>query len=147
VRRVVVGLAALQVALVVIQFFLAAKGALDPAPLDDAYQLHRIVGSALVLVGLLVTGAAALARLPGRVIGRCGVVVGLLVLQSVIRLIAGAFDDDGGNATTAGTLIFGLHALNALGILALSGRILDQARRGDRRPVVDGAATPARPAS
>jgi hypothetical protein len=77
------------------------------------------------------TLVAALARLPGRLIGMTGLIAGLVVLQGVIRAIASAFGDMG-DSTTAGQIIFGLHAVNALGIMAVAGMIARQARELSR---------------
>jgi hypothetical protein len=67
----------------------------------------------------------------------------------VIRVIASAFDETGGSTSTAGELIFGLHAINALIILAVVGMILRQARELSRSPVAlrrSGAVEPAQAA-
>lgn len=57
----------------------------------------------------MVTVVGATARMPGRIIGIAGGVVGLVLLQVAIAEIAGAIG-------TAGHIVFGLHALNALAI-------------------------------
>ena len=135
-RRAFAVLATVQVLAVVAQFFLAASGAFDTAPNDESFQPHRMLGSGLLLLALLVTIVAAIARVPGRLIGLSGLVAGLALVQFVIAAIAKAFDD-GGASTTAGQLIFGLHAVNGLGIMALAGTVVRQARqlvRPDLRP-------------
>jgi heme A synthase len=111
---------------VVAQFFLAASGAFDTAPNDESFQTHRTLGAGIVLLAVLVTIVAAIARMPGRLIGMSGLVAGLAVVQVVIRAIATAFDGTGGS-TTAGELVFGLHAVNGLAILAVAGMIVRQA--------------------
>lgn len=125
-RKAFAGLAAVQVLAVVAQFFLAASGAFDTAPNDESFQAHRMLGSGIVLLAVLVTIVAAVARMPGRLIGMSGLVAGLAVVQVVIRAIAAALDGTGGS-TTAGELVFGLHAVNGLAILAVAGRIVRQA--------------------
>jgi Family of unknown function (DUF6220) len=125
-RRSFAGLATLQLLAVVAQFFLAASSAFDTAPNDESFQTHRALGGGIVLLAVLVTIVAAIARLPGRLIGVSGLVAGLAVVQFVIRAIATAFDGTGGS-TTAGELVFGLHAVNGLAILALAGMIVRQA--------------------
>ncbi|MFI5490274.1 DUF6220 domain-containing protein [Micromonospora echinaurantiaca] len=137
-RRAFAGLAALLMLAVVAQFFLAASGAFDPAPTDEAFQPHRALGGGVVLIAVLVTVVAAVARMPGRLVGMSGLVAGLAVVQFVIRAIAAAFDGSGGSAT-AGELVFGLHAVNGLAILAVTGRIVRQARQ-----LLSGPAAPAR---
>ncbi|MFG2044642.1 DUF6220 domain-containing protein [Dactylosporangium sp. NPDC048998] len=130
-RKFFAGLATLQLLAVVAQFFLAASGAFDTAPNDESFQPHRTLGAGIVLLAVLVTIFAATARMPGRLIGMSGLVAGLAVVQAVIREIASAFDGTGGS-TTAGELVFGLHALNGLAILAVAVRIVRQARQLSR---------------
>lgn len=114
-------LAAVLVLMIVAQFFLAASGAFDTAPNDESFQPHRALGYGIVLAGLVLTVVAALARVPGRLIGLTALVAGLGVLQGLIRAVAAAFDD-------AGPVIFGLHAVNGLAIMAVAGMVARQAR-------------------
>ncbi|MBM7493868.1 hypothetical protein JOD64_005090 [Micromonospora luteifusca] len=125
-RKAFAGLAALLMLAVVAQFFLAASGAFDTAPNDESFQPHRMLGGGIVLLSVLVTIAAATARMPGRLIGLSGLVAGLAVVQFLIKAVATAFDGTGGS-TTAGQLVFGLHAVNGLAIVAVAGRIVRQA--------------------
>lgn len=74
--------------------------------------------------------------MPGRLIGMVGLVAGLVVVQGVIGAIAKAFGDTGDSTTTAGQLIFGLHAVNGLVILAVVGRIVRRARELSRPPAL-----------
>jgi len=130
-RRSFAGLATLQMLAVVAQFFLAASGAFDTAPNDESFQTHRTLGAGIVLLAVLVTIVAAITRMPGRLIGMSGLVAGLAVVQVVIRAIATAFDGTGGS-TTAGELVFGLHAVNGIAILAVAGMIVRQAGQPSR---------------
>ena len=130
-RRVFAVLATLLVLVVVAQFFLAASGAFDTAPNDESFQPHRALGYVIILVAVLLTIVGALARMPGRLIGMSGLVVGLAVVQPVIAALARAFNDTGEASTTAGTVVFGLHAVNGLAILAVAGTV---ARRGRALP-------------
>jgi len=127
-RRVFALLATLLVLVVVAQFYLAASAAFDTAPNDESFQAHRALGYVIVLFAILLTIVAALARVPGRLIGLTALVVGLAALQGVIRTVAAAFNDAGDTSTTAGKLIFGLHAVNALGIMAASGTVARRSR-------------------
>ena len=136
-RKVFAGLAILLMLAVVAQFFLAASGAFDTAPNEESFQPHRALGYGIVLFAVLMTLVGALARVPGRLIGMTGLVAGLAVLQGVIRAIASAFGDTG-DSTTAGQLVFGLHAVNGLVIMAAAGMIVRQARELSR------SATPVR---
>jgi hypothetical protein len=121
-RRVFAVLAALLVLVVVAQFFLAASAAFDTAPKDESFGAHRTLGFVIVLFALLLTVVAALARMPGRLIGMTALVAGLSALQGLIRAVAEAFGDP------AGTVVFGLHAVNALAVLALAGTVARRAR-------------------
>jgi hypothetical protein len=136
-RRVFALLATLLVLVVVAQFFLAASGAFDTAPNDESFQPHRALGYGIVLFAILLTIVAALARMPGRLIGMTGLVAGLGVGQSLIRAIAAAFNDTGDTSTTAGQLVFGLHAVNGLIILAVAGTVARRARALSRSAVAD----------
>ncbi|MEV3927491.1 DUF6220 domain-containing protein [Actinomadura coerulea] len=69
-RRAFAGLAALLMLAVVALFFLAASGAFDTAPNDEPFQSHRALGYGVVLIAVLVTVSAALARTPGPLMRR-----------------------------------------------------------------------------
>lgn len=128
-RKVFVGFAGLMMLTVVAQFYLAAVGAFDTAPNDEAFSLHRGLGFMMLFLAIATTVVAALARVPGRLIGMTALVVGLVVLQSLIRALADALGESGDTSTTAGRFVFGLHALNGLAIMGLSGGVLSQARK------------------
>jgi hypothetical protein len=134
-RKAFTGLTTLLLLAVVAQFFLAASAAFDDtAPNDESFQTHRALGYGIVLFAVLVTIVAAVARMPGRLIGMTGLVAGLAVVQSVIRALANAVGD-------TGKLVFGLHAVNGLVIVALLGMIVWRARELSR------SAAPAQPVS
>jgi hypothetical protein len=120
VRKVFAVLAGALVLVIVIQFFLAASGAFDAAPNDESFQPHRALGYGALLLAVVLTVVAALARMPGRLIGMCGLIAGLVLVQGLIRAVADAFDD--------AAVIFGLHGINALVILALAGTVARRAR-------------------
>lgn len=122
-RKAFLVLATVLMLAVVAQFYLAASGAFDTAPNDESFQVHRASGYAIVLLAVLVTIVAALVRMPGRVIGTAGLVAGLAVLQPVIRAIAMALSDPAGSST-AGELVFGLHAVNGLVIVSVVGLLV-----------------------
>jgi hypothetical protein len=141
-RRVFALLATLLVLVVVAQFFLAASGAFDTAPNDESFRPHRALGYVIFLLPVVMTIVAALARMPGRLIGMAALVAGLTVVQVVIAMLARAFDDTGGTSTTAGKLVFGLHAVNGLIILAVAGTVARRARALSRPAVADRPAGP-----
>jgi hypothetical protein len=126
-RKVFSGLAGLMMLAVVVQFFLAGSGAFDTAPNEEAFRPHRALGYVILLLSVVLTLFAALARMPGRIIGLSGLVVGLTILQPVIALLAKAFGDSG-DTTPAGRLVFGLHAVNALIIMAVLRLVHQQSR-------------------
>lgn len=136
-RKAFAGSVTLLMLAVVAQFFLAASGAYDTAPNDQSFQPHRLLGYGIVLLAVVVTIVGALARVPGRLVGLTGLVAGLSVVQVVIPAVAGAF----GGSSTAGPLVFGLHAVNGLAIAAVLGMIVQRAVQLSR------SARSARPAS
>ncbi|MEO3868853.1 DUF6220 domain-containing protein [Nonomuraea sp. B12E4] len=75
-KRVFTGLAALLMLAVLVQFYLAASGAFDSAPIEAAFQPHRTLGFSILGLAVLITIFAAVARMPGRLIGLSGLVVG-----------------------------------------------------------------------
>jgi hypothetical protein len=136
-RRVFAVLATLLTLVIVAQFFLAASGAFDTAPKDESFQPHRGLGYGIILFAVLLTIVAALARLPGRLIGMTGLVAGLGVVQSLIAKIADGFNSAGDSATTTGKLIFGLHAVNGLILLGVAVAVARRARALSRSAVAD----------
>lgn len=119
-RKAFTGLATLLMLAVVAQFFLAASGAYDTAPNAESFQTHRALGYGIVLFAVVATVVAAAARLPGRLVGMTGLVAGLSLLQGVIAVVADAFGES--------PLVFGLHAVNGLVIVAVLRTIVQQAR-------------------
>jgi hypothetical protein len=134
-RRVFAGLAALLVLVIVVQFYLAASGAFSTASKDESFRPHRALGYVIFLLPVVMTIVAALARMPGRLIGMAALVAGLTVVQVVIAVLAAAFDDAGNTSTTAGQLVFGLHAINGLIMLALAMTVAKRARALPRSAV------------
>ncbi len=112
-KKVVTVLAVVQLLAVVAQFFLAASGAFDDAPVEESFAQHRVLGNLILLFAVVVTIAAAVARMPGRVTATAAGVAGLVLLQSVIREIAKAL----GDGSEVGHYVFGLHAVNGLLIM------------------------------
>jgi hypothetical protein len=127
-RKAFAGLAGLLMVVVVVQFFLAGSGAFDNGPVDEAFKPHRSLGYLTVALAVLLTLAAAVARMPGRIIGLSGLVAGLALLQPVIAIIAKGFGDEG-TTTAAGQFAFGLHAVNGLVIMAVLRSVLMAARQ------------------
>ena len=136
-RRVFAVFAALLVLVVVTQFFLAASGAFDTAPKDESFQPHRALGYAILLFAVLLTIVAALARMPRRLVGMTGLVAGLTVGQALIGALADGFNGTDGTSTTAGQLIFGLHAVNGLAVMTVAATVARKARALSRSAVAD----------
>ncbi|MFU8872740.1 DUF6220 domain-containing protein [Micromonospora sp. SL4-19] len=136
-RKVFAGLAGLLILAVVAQFYLAASGAFSTAPNDEAFRPHRTLGYVIFLLPVVMVIVAALARMPGRLVGMAGLVAGLVVVQVVIAALAKALNDTGDTSTTAGQLVFGLHAVNGLAIMAVAGNVARRARALSRPAVTD----------
>ncbi|MFR9776112.1 DUF6220 domain-containing protein [Micromonospora sp. MS34] len=134
-RKVYVILVGLLTVSIAVQFYLAASGAFETPQTDDSFAAHRTVGFMVIPgLALLATLAGALARVGGRLIALTILPVGLVVLQSVTRVVADAFNTSAGDSTGVSTAIFGLHALNGLAIMALSGYLMRRARALLRGP-------------
>jgi hypothetical protein len=134
-RKVFAGLATLLALVVVAQFYFAASGAFSAAPNDESFRPHRALGYVIFLLAVLMTIVAALARMPRRLVGMAGLVAGLTVVQVVIAVLARAFNDTGDTSTTVGQLVFGLHAVNGLVIMAVAGTLARRARTLSKSPV------------
>lgn len=130
-KRAFTGLAALLLLAVIAQFYLAASGAYDTAPVEESFQPHRTLGYVILVFALVLTIAAAIARMPRRLVGLAGLVTGLVIGQSVIREVARAF----GDGSSGGHLVFGVHAINGLVIIGVIGMIVRQSRKVARKPV------------
>ena len=141
-RKAFAGLATLLLLVVVAQFFFAATGAFSAAPRDESYRPHHALGYVIFLLPVVMTIVAALARMPGRLIGMPALVAGLTTIQVLIAELAKAFGNTDGS-TTAGSLIFGLHAVNGLAILAVAGVIARQARTHSKSTTEPSVAQPA----
>jgi cytochrome b561 len=133
-KKVFSGLAVLLLLAVIAQFYLAASGAFDTAPTEEAFQPHRVLGNAILVLAVVVTVVAAVARMRGRLIGLAGLVAGLVLVQSLIREVAKSF----GDGSSTGHFVFGLHALNGLVIVGLIGLIVRQSRQISGRPAEVG---------
>lgn len=121
------------------QFYFAAVGAFDRPQEDGSFGLHSVNGMVVIpVLVLLATGAAALVRAPGKLVGLTVAPLGLLVVQVLIivlgNAISGGADDD---TTPAGLAILGLHAVNGLVMMAVAGTAARRARElaaSARRP-------------
>ena len=81
---------------------------------------HRALGDIIILLALILVLVALVAGKRGSAMGEPGGLLILTLLQSVLAHLG----------TDTGALFGGLHALNALAILAVSGRIVATSRRG-----------------
>src|SRR5262245_20547861 len=102
-RKAFAALATLLLLVVIAQFFFAATGAFSTAPNDESFRTHRALGYVIFLLPVVMVAVAALARIPGRLIGMTALVSGLTTVQVVIAMVAKAF----GENTTTGQLVFG----------------------------------------
>lgn len=129
-RKVYVVLLGLLILAIAVQFYLAGTGAFDNPRTDDSFAVHRINGMMVIpLITLLATVVGALARVGGRLVALTILPLGLVILQSVIRMVSDAFNTSAGDSTATSSAIFGLHALNGLIIMALAGYLMRQGRR------------------
>jgi hypothetical protein len=126
-RRLFTGLAVILLLAVVLQFFLAGSGAFDPGPNDESFGPHRALGYLTLPLALVTVLVGALARIPGRILGPTLLVVGLALLQPVLAAFAAGISD-GGTATTAGKVLSGLHAVNGLIVVAVTGNVVRRSR-------------------
>ena len=126
-RKVFAGLAVMLTLLVVAQFFFAATGGFSAAPNEESFAPHHALGYVIFVLPLVMCAVGALARVPGRLIGLSALVAGLTAVQVLLAEIAKSIGDSG-NGITAGPLVFGLHGLNGLAILAVAGTIVRRAR-------------------
>jgi hypothetical protein len=128
-RKVYAVLTGLLLAAVVVQFYLAAVGAFSKPQADNSYILHDINGTLVIpVLTILATIAAAVLRLPRRQIGMTLLPLGLVVVQVLIVLVGEALDK-GSVTTPASVIVLGLHAVNGLAIMAVSGTLFARARR------------------
>jgi hypothetical protein len=140
-RRIFVAVSGLLLLSTGVQFYLAAVGALTRPQTDDSFALHSFTGMAVIpALSLLATIAAVLSRAPGRVTGLAILPVGLVVLQLLIVAISKAFADGAGHSTPVGLAIGGLHAINGLAVMGVSGAVLRRARALAAQPRVPAGA-------
>lgn len=122
-RKTFAALAALLMLVVVAEFYFAASGASGGGPGGEAYRPHHVLGYVIFLLPVMMAVVAALARLPRRLIALTASVAGLTAVQVVIAKLARAFGDG-----AAGQLVFGLHAVSGLVLLAVVVMVAQQAR-------------------
>lgn len=147
-RRVYVVLALLMFIATLVQFYLAAVGAFDRPRDDESFFLHRMTGMMIIpIISVLATIVAAIVRAPGKQIALTILPVGLVLFQMLIRAIAGIFDGSNDETTAAGLVIFGLHAINGLAIMAVARMILVGARAHLAKATGAAAASPAQSAT
>jgi hypothetical protein len=129
VRRAFVVLVGLLAVDVVVQFYFAAFAVFAAPDNDSQFVLHTTNGRmVLPLLCLLVIGAAALSRAPGRLVGFSALPLGLLVCQTLLFLVAAATGWSEERSTVAGQVVLGLHAVNGLAILTVTLLLLRRAR-------------------
>jgi hypothetical protein len=129
-RKIFFAVSVLLFLAVLAQFYFAAVGAFDRPRDDDSFALHSVTGMAVIpLLSVLATGAAALARAPGRLIGLSIAPFGLVLVQVLIIVVGDAVAGGGDADTGAGALVvLGLHAINALFLMGVTGQVMRRAR-------------------
>jgi hypothetical protein len=129
-RRVYLALSILLLAAVAAQFYFAAVGAFAKPRDNSSFALHSLTGMMIIpALSILATVAAALARAPGRLVALTILPFGLVVVQVLIIVLGNAIGGATEDRTTPVALtILGLHALNGLAIMGVSGQIVRRAR-------------------
>ncbi|WP_196279193.1 DUF6220 domain-containing protein [Catellatospora vulcania] len=120
-RKAFAVLATLLTLVVVAEFYFAASGASATGPGGAAYRPHHVLGYVIFLLPVVMVIVGAPARIPGRLIATTAGIAGLTAVQVVIAKLARAVGDTGGQ------LVFGLHAVNGLLLLAMVMTTLRQA--------------------
>jgi Family of unknown function (DUF6220) len=134
-RKVHGGLAYLFAGLIVIQFFLAGLGAFTTVHNkkfdDNNFGAHGLLGTLLVLIALVITIIALIGRWSPAALKLSAALFGLMILQFILG-VSGA-----GTSPVLG----GLHAVNALLIVAVTYLLVKNARH----PREASAASPVQP--
>jgi hypothetical protein len=131
-RKAFTVLVGVLLAAVVVQFFLAGVAAFASAPNEESFGMHTTLGHLISTYAVLMGILAMPAKMPGRVIGLTFLIAGLGFLQPVIAGVSGAIGDASGSA---GPVIFGLHAVNGLVIMGVTGIVFRKARELSGTPV------------
>lgn len=129
-RRIYVVLVGLLLASGGLQFYFAAVGAFTKPQTEDSFALHTLNGRMVFpILAILATIAAALAKAPGKLIGLTILPLGLGIVQVLIivlgNVIGGATEQ---RTTPLALAILGLHAVNGMIILGVTGNVMRQAR-------------------
>ena len=129
-RKVLVVMSGLLLAAVILQFYFAAYGAFTiPFPVTteqhhEAFSLHSGNTNVILILSLLSTGAAFVAKAGLRTAMLALAPFVLVLLQIVIFIVAGAagadIDATPPISNTAAHVIVALHALNGLAVLGTS---------------------------
>lgn len=129
-RRVYVVLVGLLLASGALQFYFAAVGAFTRPQTDDAFSLHLANGRMIFpLLALLAIGAAALAKAPGKLVGLTSLPLALAIVQTLIIVLGNAIGGATEQRTTPLALaILGLHAVNGMIIMGVTGTVMRRAR-------------------
>jgi Family of unknown function (DUF6220) len=127
-RRLHGGLAHLFAGLIVLQFFLAGLGAFTTVHNkkfnDNNFGAHGLLGTLLVLIALVITVMALIGRWSPTTTKLSAALFGLMIVQFVLG-VSGA-----GTSPVLG----GLHAVNALVIVAVTYLLVKDARRPTGAP-------------
>lgn len=120
-RKAFAGLATLLLLVVVAQFYFAASGGFSTGPDRAAYRPHHALGYVIFLLPMAMAVVAALARMPRRLTWLAVLVTGLATVEVVIAKVAMA------SSSAVGGLVFGLHAVCGIALLAATWTIFRQA--------------------
>lgn len=116
-RKLYTGLTVLLGAAVGAQFYFAAAGAYGAS-----YRPHHTLGYVIFSLPVVMLIIAAVGRLGARLIINPAIVAGLVTLEVIVAAVSRNFDG------TVRGLVFGLHALVAVGILLTVWRTIARLR-------------------
>ena len=132
-RKVFVVTSVLLVASGVVQLYFAAFGVFSHPENFDPHGVNgRMILPALALLNII---AAAIARAGGRTIGFSVLPLVLILFQTVLFIITGAIFGVGPESETVpvgASILLGLHGINGLAIIGVSGALVSRAVRLDR---------------
>jgi hypothetical protein len=139
-RRIYVAIVGLMLASGALQFYFAAVGAFAKPQTDGSFALHVMNGRVFALLALVAILAAALAKAPGKLVGFTALPLGLLVVQVLIIVLGNVIGGSTEQRTTAVSLaILGLHAVNGMILMGVTGTVMTRARGLLKTPALEPA--------
>lgn len=144
-RKVYLVLCVLLFAAIGVQFYLAGVAVFTKPQTDSTFDAHKVNGMMVIpALAVLATIAAAVARMPRKLVGLTFLVAALVPVQILINTLGGRDDS---RSSTGGEAVMGFHVINGLVIMLVARAALNGARaalraRADRQPAAPAAGTP-----